>query len=168
MAWGSSWPRTGVNSSIARWALGSAIATELIGLHEPHLREAHIRCLFSLEGKKARGKDLYAWTKKVDAVGNYLSGTPREDKLDVDEHDGIDFVVLVDHARWEMLEENDRRRVVHHELMRMDGEPGEWRLTEYDFAGFRAELRLYGPWRNDLKGMANTLKQQELPLEVAR
>lgn len=144
------------------------VVTELIGLHEPHLRPAHIRCLFSLEEKKVKGKAVYAWTKKVDAVGQYLSGTPREDRQDVDEHDGIDFVLLVDWTKWDALDESERRRVVHHELMRMDGEPGEWKLVEYDFAGFRAELRLYGPWRNELKGMANTLKQQELPLEVGR
>lgn len=144
------------------------VVTDLIGLHEPHLKLAHIRCLFSLEEKKVKGRIVYAWTKKVDAVVAYLTGTPREDREDVDEHDGVDFVLTVDYYKWKTLDDDLRRRVVHHELMRMDGTLGDWKLQEYDFAGFRQELVLYGPWRNDLVGMANSMKQQALPLDVGR
>jgi hypothetical protein len=59
-----------------------AIVADLIAEHERRLSMARIRCLFTTAEKKVDGHAVVAWTKKLDPVAQYLSGTPREDCAD--------------------------------------------------------------------------------------
>jgi hypothetical protein len=113
-----------------------AIADDLIAEYHKPLTLAHIRCLFTTKAKKVDGVDLIAWTKKLDPL-----------------------------AAWTRLKDPNKRRIIHHEIMRMCGGPGKWALVDHDFDGFFAELKLYGPWHDRLRWMANTIEQLHLPVE---
>lgn len=145
----------------------AVIVDDLIELHHPTLKKARIRTLASKKGKKADGANLVAWAKKVDPLTHYLSGMEYDDADDLHEDDGVDFVIMCDRDMWEWQKEDVRRRVIDRLLMGMRGGPGSWELVESDFEGYFEELRRYGA-TGVMRRVADTLQQQELPLEVGR
>lgn len=144
----------------------AVLVEDLVDLHHPNLKRAHIRVLSSTKGKKKDGFDLIAWAVKCNPLTHYLSGTEYDDADDLHEDDGVDFVILVDADMWAWQKDDVKRRVLDRLLMGLRGRPGSWELVEHDFEGYFEELRRYGPTRPELQTMARALEQQELPLEV--
>lgn len=144
-----------------------AIVADLIDRHERRLQRARIRCLFTTVEKKVDGHPVVAWTKKLDPVAQYLSGTPRTDEGEPEQEDAADYALIVDVEKWSRFQDDDvKRRYVHHELMRMCGYPGKWALVDHDFQGFYREYSLYGAWRFELREIADLVQQQALPLDA--
>lgn len=139
-----------------------AIANDLISEIHEHLSPARILYLFTNKKRKRCDRVVLGSTQKLSGMQRFLSSGNSAVE------DGYDFIILIGKAEWEVLEENQRRALVDHELCHCgvkdpDDEEPEWMLKGHDVEEFRDVIARHGFWKDDIKDFAKTVQQMRLP-----
>lgn len=146
------------------------IAQRIVGEHHGHLIEARILYLFTDKPKQSKGQSVLATASKLDAVKRWMTS-------DMDGgDDGYDFLLMFDSKAWAVLEADQRRALVDHELCHCqkgindDGSP-KWWIRGHDVEEFAAVIERHGLWHRSVKAFAVSVvaaTQMALPLDPPR
>lgn len=133
------------------------LAEELIETVHPLLSECRIGFVFRDEAGTSGGKTVLAKTGKV------------PDKLKPLLQDELDILIVIAEDQWTMLESEQRRALIDHELCHIAIGNSGWTTRAHDIEEFGAIIQRYGLWNGDLFGLHTTLAkavQLELPVKV--
>lgn len=78
--------------------------------HFPELANAKIICLFDKEKRASMGRITFARIQKTNDLIRHLTQDI------VDDVDGSDYILLIDQVLWSIMDEDDKVRVLRHEL----------------------------------------------------
>lgn len=107
----------------------------------------------------------FFWKKKGGARhGRPILGTCQKPSGLLAHYCTASFIVLVaaDHARSYQLTRFQMEALLFHELSHTDVDEGKPILVSHDCEVFVRELEYYGPWKNDLQRMTESIKQMKL------
>lgn len=130
------------------------LAEELIKTVHPLLRECRIGFVYRDEAGTSGGKTVLAKTGKV------------PDKLKPLLQDELDILIVIAEDQWTMLESEQRRALIDHELCHIAIGPSGWTTRAHDIEEFGAIIQRYGLWNGDLFGLHTTLAKA-VQLELA-
>ena len=70
---------------------------------------------------------------------------------------GYEFVIVINHQQWMVMEEKQREILCHHELLHIgfESEDSKYYIVDHDVEEFSAIVRLYGTWRDSVKTFVN-------------
>lgn len=140
------------------------IAKELIGKYHGHLLDFKVRIEYAFTNKtpKNKGKEVWAYVRKVSSLMAYLSETQ--------ETAGDFFAMVVSKPVWELLPPDKRQALVDHELCHLwaeadqadeddadaiPEEPVKLSLNSHDVEEFSPVVRRWGLWREDVEDFVN-------------
>lgn len=112
------------------------IMNKLIENQFSYLSNATIEVVFDTKKRKSKGQYVLGRLQKANDLMKYLSSSNIYP-------DGIDYILYLDKNVFESLNENDKKRIIFHELCHaeMDAEASDpWKLKDHEFAGFYSEL----------------------------
>lgn len=108
--------------------------------HFPELQGAEIKVLFDTKKRTSGGKLVLGRMKKTNEVERHLS------KDQTGSEEGYDYIMYLDQVAWEIAEDEDRVRLVRHEMRHCDvdldtnGNP--YKIKGHDIEDFQTEIRL--------------------------
>ena len=123
-----------------------------------------IKAFFVNERSKSNGKVVLA---KISKASDRIKYFTQEDAVD-----GCDYVLDIDKKAWKLADEEDRVRLIRHELRHIDlslKRDGSLRMgiAPHDFEDFRTEVELNDgnvDWANRLAFLVDTEYDQEKEL----
>ena len=70
---------------------------------------------------------------------------------------GYEFVIVINHEQWQILNDTQREGLVYHELCHCgyDSEKGKYYIVDHDVEEFSSVIRRYGLWRDSVKTFVN-------------
>lgn len=143
---------TDVNDSVVETFL------EVLDKRFPSLIQLKIKLLFDLKRRIKQGKIVLASTELASEKIKFFS----KDKVAVE---GYDVVIILDMKAWELANEENRKRIMSHELRHVFiDEKGKVKLLPHDIADFRAEQALNKDdpdWAFKLSTIVNDIYEQE-------
>jgi hypothetical protein len=105
----------------------------------PELSTAKILCIFSLKKKMRGGQLTLAWTKKANDFLRFLTFD------DVTDGEGYDYFIFIDKKAWSLANEDDRIRLMRHELKHMDIDleaKNPYKLRDHTVKDFYSEIEM--------------------------
>lgn len=141
------------------------IAAELIESVEDHkpLAEAQLVCVWRDKASKSKGKTVLAKARKISGLQAFIANAAAG-LVDVDANEPF-FVLEVAEDTWVLLDDNQRRALVDHELCHMvvgeddDGEP-VLALRGHDLEEFAAVVERHGFWKSDVARFGAEVAEQ--------
>lgn len=131
----------------------ATLGDRVIEQHQPRFdvcADFQIDYLWRARGGTSRGEPILANTLKPGGLALHYSRA--------------DFVVVfsADHLSELGLTQIQYEALMFEQLSKVGSNEntGSAELRPYDFAGFTAAIEAYGPWREDLRLMARTIRQQ--------
>ena len=126
--------------------------TKVIPTWLPHLQNVDILYLYTTE-MKSHGKIVLAQMKKMGGLTQYFSQA--------------DFTMLVDEEQWDLMDQDTKLALVHHELCHISKDGMS--LVRHDLEEFLEVLRHHGLWKDDVKAFVEEgAHQMALPLGGAK
>ncbi len=103
----------------------------------PELRNAKIKCLFSLKKRQRGGKIILATIQKTnDLIKCLVSENGVE----------LDYVIIIDKVAWDNTEKIDRTRLIRHELRHVlyddESDKNPYKIQDHDIEDFLDEVSL--------------------------
>lgn len=113
----------------------------------PAFIHLNIKLLFDTKKRVSAGKIVLASISTTSAMTKFFS-------RDNNAIDGYEFVIIVDLKAWELASENDKRRIISHELQHIFiDEKGSAKLVGHEIEDFYQEIELNNDdpeWRRNL------------------
>jgi hypothetical protein len=137
------------------------VARDLINAHHPHLATVRIDYVFASDPLKEKGKIVWGRAKKVSGLNAWLASETRQrDAVQPEEF----FVVEINKAVWQQLDEKCKKALVDHELTHCDLDPETSKLSmrPHDLEEFNIIVRRYGLWRADVQLFLEAIKHPDL------
>ena len=117
---------------------------------------AKIKFMFDTKKKSSSGKLVLARCKLANEMLRYLT----QDEIE----EGYDYFIIVDKTAWDIAEEDDKIRLLRHELRHIYiDEKGNYKLAPHDIEDFLIEIELNKDkpdWRNNLATMVDIVYDQ--------
>lgn len=135
------------------------LMNELIKENFPELTNAKIKPIFDLKKRTSKGGIVLGRFQKVNDLDKLLT----EDEVE----DGFDYFLYVDKKAWEMAEDEDKVRLIRHELRHSDVDldlDKPYGLRGHDIEDFEEEIRLNGDnmrWAQRLADITRVAYEQE-------
>lgn len=121
---------------------------EVINSHFPSYNNCHFKVLMDSKRKKSKGKTVFASIKKADEKEKFFTS-------DNYNPDGVNFIVFIDGNVWDNITDQDKERLLYHELCHIEYDPDSnnpWKIKGHDFNGFEEEMRqfpdIFDTWKN--------------------
>lgn len=125
------------------------IMNEVIQEHMPELVNAKIKILFCMKKRSSGGKMVLGKMQKANNLIKHL--TARE----VGEDEGYDYVMTLDKVVYDLMEREDKIKLIRHELRHcdidVDSETNPYKVRGHDIEDFLEEIDLNGEdagWAN--------------------
>lgn len=116
------------------------IMKECIEEHMPELVNAKIKILFCLKKRTSGGKLVLGKMQKANNLIKYLTAN------EVGEDEGYDYVMTLDKVAYDLMEADDKKRLVRHELRHCfvdnDSEANPYKIIGHDIEDFHEEIEL--------------------------
>ncbi len=106
--------------------------------HFPELKNAKIKVLFDLKKRSSGGRITLGKIMKTNDLLRLLT-------IDrVDPIEGYDYIITLDRTCWEVIEKQDKVRIIRHELRHayfdIDSEENPYKLIDHSILDFYEEL----------------------------
>jgi hypothetical protein len=131
----------------------------------PELSRARFKILFDTKKRKSRGLWILARIQRTNEILRHL--TKEEARSEV----GFDYLLYLDKALWEAIEEKDRIRIVRHELRHcfydLESKGSPYKLVGHDVEDFLSEIDLNKDdprWRERCAAVATSLYDTDGPV----
>ncbi len=131
----------------------------------PELARARFKILFDTKRRKSRGNWILARIQRTNEILRHL--TKEEARSEV----GFDYLLYLDKALWEAIEEKDRIRIVRHELRHcfydLESKGSPYKLVGHDVEDFLSEIDLNKDdprWRERCAAVAASLYDTDGPV----
>lgn len=134
-----------------------AILDTLIANHHPHLVEATILLAWRRGWKP--NKDRRVTLGKCQKASDLDSALAK----------GVDFIILLNEERWQILDNKQRYALVDHELCHAqanyneDGERTGWRIRQHDLEEFVEIVQRHGLWKHDVATFVAVANGEPIP-----
>lgn len=103
----------------------------------PDLRDAKIYNVFDLKKRKSRGRLTLASIKKANTLIKFLTTSNLNSE-------GYDYIIFIDKLFWELASEEDKVRVIRHELQHAEVDPESekdpFKLRDHELQDFYDEI----------------------------
>lgn len=142
------------------------IAQELIEEHHSRLANTRIAFAFTDKAGKKNGKTVLGKASIESGKSVWFAaGAPAQYV------GGKFFLIAIPHLEWTLLDEDQRRALVDHELCHLgrDPETGEPMLLPHDIEEFGEVVQRHGLWLDDIRRFveaANAANQPDLPFDT--
>lgn len=113
------------------------IAWNLIKKYHNHLINANIRYLFRRGPWTSKKRETLGQATKVSGVDQFLTG--------------LDFIIMINVAVWNQLDQKEKIALVDHELEHCCEEDDKYFIQGHDVEDFLAVIKRNGFWSPDLK-----------------
>ena len=142
-----------------------ALVDRVQGQWFPELARARFKVLFDTKRRKSRGNWVLARIQRTNEVLRHL--TKEEARSEV----GYDYILYLDKAVWEAIDEKDRLRIVRHELRHcfydIETTTTPYKLVGHDVEDFLMEIELNKDdprWRERCAAVASSLYDSDGPV----
>jgi hypothetical protein len=124
----------------------------------PGFTNINFKLMFDTKKRIKKGKLVMASTELVNEKIRFFSS-------DADAPEGYDYLIIVDEVVWEYAGDDDKRRLMSHELNHVFiDEKGRLKIIDHDIEDFMSEIKKNEDkpeWAIDLAFMANTVYEQD-------
>jgi len=131
---------------------------EVLNDRFPGMVNIQFKLLFDTKKRLKKGKLILATTELANEKIKYFSA-------DEAAPEGVDYIIIVDSVAWEYAQEDDKRRIISHELCHVFvDEKGKYKLIDHDITDFIAEIKRNEDkpyWINDLGDLVESIYEQE-------
>lgn len=104
----------------------------------PAVRNANIKVLFDTKKRSSGGKFVLGMMQRPNELIKFLT----ESKMNPE---GVDYVMYLDKAVFEVIDEEDQVRIIRHELQHCDVDPENendpYRLRDHEITDFYDEIK---------------------------
>jgi len=128
----------------------------------PELARAKIKVLYDLKQRKSKGNFVLGRIQRTNEVVRHL--TREEARSEV----GYDYLLYLDKAVFETVDEKDRTRIIRHELRHcfydLETRSTPYKLVGHDVEDFKAEIEINKEdpfWRERVAAVAASLYDTE-------
>lgn len=128
----------------------------------PELANAKIKTLFDLKKRKSRGSYILARIQQASPVMRHLTVDEARSET------GFDYFLYLDKMVFESVEEEDRIRIIRHELRHvfydLESKTNPYKLVGHEVEDFYAEMELNKDdpkWRQRCAAVADSLYERE-------
>ena len=130
--------------------------------HFPELKNAKIKVLFDLKKRSSGGRITLGKIMKTNDLLRLLT-------IDrVDPIEGYDYIVTLDKTCWEVIEKEDKVRILRHELRHayfdIDSEENPYKLVDHSILDFYEELETNKDdprWRERVGTLTESIYEQK-------
>lgn len=127
----------------------------------PELRNAKIKVLFDLKKRSAGGRIVLGRIMKTNDLLRLLT-------IDrVDPIEGYDYIITLDKTCWEVIENDDKVRIIRHELRHayfdIDSEENPYKIVDHSILDFYEELEANKEdprWRERVGALTEDIYEQ--------
>lgn len=129
----------------------------------PELAQAKIKIIFDLKKRKSRGAYILARIQKTSELLRFLTVE------DSNSENGFDYFIYLDKMVFESIEEEDRVRIIRHELRHtffdIEAKSGSpYKTVGHDYEDFYQEMEINKAdpkWRQRCAAVADSLYERE-------
>ena len=103
-----------------------------------NLVDAKIKVLFDQKKKMSGGRYVLGRIQKANDLIRTLTANPNDDLAD-----GYDYILYLDLAVWDSIDDTDKKRIIFHELNHCDvnfDKPNPYGIKDHEINGFYSEL----------------------------
>jgi hypothetical protein len=108
--------------------------------HFPELKNAKIILLFDLKKRRSGGRVVLGRIMKTNDLLRHLT------KDEAEAIEGYDYIITLDKVGWDTITENDRTRILRHELRHtyfdVESENNPYKLLDHSITDFYEEVEL--------------------------
>ncbi len=108
--------------------------------HFPELKNAKIILLFDLKKRRSGGRVVLGRIMKTNDLLRHLT------KDEAEAIEGYDYIITLDKVGWDTITENDRTRILRHELRHtyfdVESESNPYKLLDHSITDFYEEVEL--------------------------
>jgi hypothetical protein len=130
--------------------------------HFPELRNANIKVLFDLKKRTSGGQVVIARIMRTNDLLRHLTIE------DAERGEGYDYIVTIDKVCWENTNDEDRARILRHELRHayfdMDSDKNPYKLQNHSISDFYEEVEMNKDdprWRDRVGALAESIYEQQ-------
>jgi hypothetical protein len=134
----------------------------------PNLARAKFKVLFDLKGRKSKGHHILARIQATNEIMRHLSREEARSDL------GFDYILYLDKAVWESVEDKDRIRILRHELRHcfydLETLKTPYKLVGHDIEDFLSEVELNKDdprWRERVAAVASSIYEKQREEQAA-
>jgi hypothetical protein len=138
------------------------ILKEVQTKHFPELKNAKIITLFDLKKRTSGGRVVLGRIMKTNDLLRHLT---KDEAIAID---GVDYIVTLDKQGWDAIQEEDRIRVLRHELRHtyydIESEDNPYRLLDHSITDFYEEVELNKDdprWRERVATVVSDIYEQQ-------
>jgi hypothetical protein len=128
----------------------------------PELRNAKIIMLFDLKKRTSGGRVVLGRIMKTNDLLRHLT---KDDSIAID---GVDYIVTLDRQGWDAIQDEDRIRVLRHELRHtyydIESEDNPYKLIDHSITDFYEEVDLNKDdprWRERVATLVSDIYEQQ-------
>lgn len=128
----------------------------------PELNNAKIKALFDLKRRRSGGMIVLARILKTNDLLRHLT---RDENGGFD---GYDYIITIDKVCWDNSTEEDRRRLLRHELRHtffdIESEKNPYKLVSHSISDFHEEVELNKDdprWRDRVGALVESIYEQQ-------
>ncbi len=138
------------------------VGRHLINTKFQHLGAVRVDFVFVNKIAKSAKREVWGKCRLISGLSAFLAGSH-------DQGEPVSFfLVEIPSEIWYRLNEKGREALCHHELSHAwVDEEGVRSLVSHELECFLSEVRDYGYWRDDLKAMEKTVREQSTLFDTA-
>ena len=132
----------------------------------PELARARIKVLFDTKKRMSRGLWVLARIQRTNQAVRHLT------REEAHSEEGFDYIIYIDKAVWEAIEEPDRIRIVRHELRHtfydIEAKGTPYKLVGHDMEDFLMEIELNKDdprWKERCVTIASSIYDSDGPVQ---
>jgi len=131
---------------------------EVLNDRFPGMANIQFKLLLDTKKRLKKGRLILATTEVANEKIKYFSA-------DNAAPEGVDYIMIVDSVAWEFAQDDDKRRIISHELCHVFvDEKGKYKLIDHDITDFIAEIKRNEDkqhWFSDLGDLVENIYSQE-------